>query len=323
VRPRRRDLPDPGDRRHGKWPASRLPDDLETETRTANRENRMLTSSLSTQPGRRIRARLASLALLVTTGAGSARAEATGQCVEPPDDLVSWWAAENDAADETGTNPANASAAGFAVGHVGSAFDFDGEDDSVAVVAPAGLATQQFTLEGWIETPSLPGPFIGFVAQHSGSTGNFGYELAVSSSTGQVRLTLNGAQGGADLQNVGPDLRDGFFHHVAATYDGVRMHTWVDGVRVGSLRESEAVTYEVGAPFVIGRRPVPLIPEGDWNGRIDELAFYSRALCPAEIRSIFLAGVDGKCTGGVAADCGLFEDDFESGSSHSWTAQSP
>ena len=265
---------------------------------------------------------LSACALLSLAASEAGRAEVSGACVAPPADLVSWWAAENDAADETGANPGNASAAGFATGQVGTAFDFDGDNDSVSVPHSASLSPQQFTIEGWIETASLPGPFVGFIAQQSGSTDVFGYELGVNVPSGQLRLTLNGAVGGGDLQNFGPDLRDGVFHHVAGTYDGLRMHTWVDGVRVGTLVENEVVSYEAGAPFVIGRRPALTI-DGDWNGRIDELSFYSRALCAAEIRAIFLAGTAGKCDEGPVVACELFEDSFESTNTLAWSAQSP
>ena len=44
-------------------------------------------------------------ALLSLASSEAGRAEVSGTCVAPPADLVSWWAAENDATDETGANP--------------------------------------------------------------------------------------------------------------------------------------------------------------------------------------------------------------------------
>lgn len=270
---------------------------------------------------RRRRARLGLLALVLSAGSSAVWADETGSCVAPPADLVSWWAAEGNANDETGTNPGNASAAGFAAGPVGLAFTFDGDNDFVSVPDDPGLNLAAFTLEGWIETSAILAPAVGFIAVKSGSDGIQGYEFGVYNPTGQLRLTLNGALGGADLV-AGPDVIDGQPHHVAASYDGARLRLYVDGRLVGCHADSETVQYGVASPLYIGRRP-ELTFDGDWNGLIDELSIYSRALCATEIAAIHAAGGSGKCNGGTITTCELFLDRFESGDLCPWSASVP
>jgi len=270
---------------------------------------------------RRRRARLGLLALVLSAASSAARADETGTCVQPPADLVSWWAAQANADDETGTNPGDASAAGFAPGPVGVAFAFDGDNDVVSVPSDPSLNLATFTLEAWIQAAELLSPAVGFIAVKSGSDGLQGYEFGVFNATGQLRLSLNGALGGADLI-AGPDVIDGQPHHVAASYDGARLRLYVDGRLVGCHADSETVQYGVASPLYIGRRP-ELTFDGDWNGLIDELSIYSRALCATEIAAIHAAGGSGKCHGGTIATCELFADRFESGNLCPWSASAP
>lgn len=270
---------------------------------------------------RRRRARLWLLVLVLAATSFAARAVELGTCVQPPADLVSWWAAEGNADDETGTNPGDASAAGFAAGPVGVAFTFDGDNDFVSVPDDPSLNLAAFTLEAWIEAAELLSPAVGFIAVKSGTFGLQGYEFGVYNPTGQLRLTLNGALGGADLI-AGPDVIDGQPHHVAASYDGARLRLYVDGRLVGCHANSEIVQYGVASPLYIGRRP-ELTFDGDWNGLIDELSLYSRALCATEIAAIYAAGGSGKCNGGTSTTCELFLDRFESGNLCPWSASAP
>lgn len=283
-------------------------------------EDRTVSGTRNPRAWRR-RARRLLLALVLSAGLPAARAVELGTCVQPPADLVSWWAAEGDANDETGANPGNASAAGFAAGPVGMAFSFDGDNDFVSVPDDPSLNLAAFTLEAWIESAELLGPAVGFIAVKSGSDGLQGYEFGVFNATGQLRLTLNGAIDGADLI-AGPDLIDGQPHHVAGTYDGERLRLYVDGRLVGCHVDTETIDFDVASPLYIGRRP-ELTFDGDWNGLIDELSIYSRALCGAEIAAIHAAGGSGKCSGGTITTCELFLDRFESGNLCPWSASVP
>src|SRR6185295_10055236 len=98
---------------------------------------------------------------------------------------------------------------------------------------------------------------------------------------------------------VGPDLRDGAWHHVAVTFQrtntsGGKMY--VDGQQVSSFdptsQQGDLTTSE---PLLIGMHPN--FPRLDLNfrGGIDEVSLYGKALTAAEIAGIFNAGTGGKC----------------------------
>ena len=74
-----------------------------------------------------------------------------------PADAVSWWTANNTAADAMGLNNATLSSVTYATGEVGKAFSFNGANGWAALGDPSSLAfTASFTIEGWIKVNGLP-----------------------------------------------------------------------------------------------------------------------------------------------------------------------
>ncbi len=239
-------------------------------------------------------------------------------CVEPPAGLVSWWPAEGTAEDIAGDNEGSlVGGASFGAGEVGSGFSLDGFDDRIVVADDPSLELQTITIEGWVRTTASGDRF---VASYSGTTGLFGYEAEITPS-GVFRFLLNGGAGGADVFGV-TDLRDGQYHHVAATFDGTQLAVYIDGELDARVVAPSVIEYETGAGLVIGARDYAPIP-GHWSGEIDELSIYSRGLCSTEIQAIFDAGSAGKCSGGIAVDCTIFTDDFESGGVANWSNSVP
>jgi uncharacterized repeat protein (TIGR02543 family) len=82
------------------------------------------------------------------------------------------------------------------------------------------------------------------------------------------------------------------WQHVAATYDGSAMRIYVNGVQQASAAVSGAID-AVTDPIVIGRNVVA--PDHAWQGLIDEVDLFNRALSSTEIASIYSSGSAGKC----------------------------
>src|SRR5262249_23591966 len=72
--------------------------------------------------------------------------------VAPPSGLVSWWTADNTAADLKGPNNATLSnGTMYAAGEVGQAWSFDGVDDRAMLGDPDSLKfASSMSIEGWI-----------------------------------------------------------------------------------------------------------------------------------------------------------------------------
>ena len=98
----------------------------------------------------------------------------------------------------------------------------------------------------------------------------------------RFRLKTNGST--STLVAGSGTLELGVWTHAVATYDGSAMRIYKDGVLVGSVGKSGSVSADPGVPAWIGRNPDGY---GPWDGIIDEVRIYERALSQDEIATLF------------------------------------
>jgi hypothetical protein len=227
--------------------------------------------------------------------------------VAVPSGVVSWWTANNTANDVYGLNNATLYNVTYATGEVGQAFNFNGSNGWAALGDPSSLAfTQSFTIEGWIKVNGLPTGYNGGSIMFRGDDrpGLDPYSLVILPN-GDLQFQICGTSGGASIEAPVPM---GQFVHVAATLD--------DGTGAMTLYENGAVVAQTVTPF----RPFgPLDPTQEpgvgignsnaldnydipFNGLIDELSVYNRALTAGEVFGIYKAGGSGKVISPIAVD---------------------
>ncbi len=216
-------------------------------------------------------------------------------CDPPASGLVNWWRAEGDATDSVGTNNgAMQGTASFVAGEVGQAFSFDGTSGFVSVPDAPSLDsfTNAMTIELWMKSGSLGNntDWKGMV-----SKGNVSWGLFAATFTNTAYALFNGANPPALYGTR--NINDGQWHLVVATYDGSTIALYVDG----TLDASEAATGQIAQdsfPMNIGGDPQP--PAGHtylFNGPVDEVSLYNRALSAGEVAAVYNAGSAGKCVG--------------------------
>ena len=83
----------------------------------------------------------------------------------------------------------------------------------------------------------------------------------------------------------------GAWTHVAGTYDGTTAKIYINGVQDASQAYSSPISTDDN-PLHIGLYGSPAVY---FNGLIDELEIFDRALTPEEVGSIYTAGSGGKC----------------------------
>lgn len=86
--------------------------------------------------------------------------------------------------------------------------------------------------------------------------------------------------------------------HLAITYDGSAVTGYVNGQSVGSVAAAGVIRVAAGsaAALMIGNEPQrdAVQPGGfAWDGLIDEVAFYDRALTAAQVQAVYAAGAAG------------------------------
>jgi hypothetical protein len=96
-------------------------------------------------------------------------------------------------------------------------------------------------------------------------------------------------------------INDGQWHHVAGVYDGTNMFLYVDGTLDVSMPATGLIPQN-SDPVAIGANVQAYVPPCGcnepgyfFNGLIDEVSIYNRALTAQEIQAIYNAGISGKC----------------------------
>lgn len=241
-------------------------------------------------------------------GAGTA-----GKCkptaTTPPSGQVAWFAGDGNANDIAGTNNGTLqNGAAFAIGKVGQGFNFDGANDFVDVPNSAALNTQLFTMESWVFPTSYNSggnpDSLSFIMNKESAAATQ-YLIGIKNNTvcfnGTGIPTGNFAfyiDGPAGLPNDCSGFVNGnaavplnAWSHVALTYDGANIRAFVNGTLTRTIPATGTVTSGNGTLQIGGRSN---FNTSFLEGRIDESAFYNRALTQDEITSIFNAGIAGK-----------------------------
>ncbi|MGH8529035.1 MAG: LamG-like jellyroll fold domain-containing protein, partial [Nevskiales bacterium] len=221
-------------------------------------------------------------------------------CATPPPGMVSWFKAENNANDSQGANDGTLeNGATFAAGQVGQAFSFDGVDDSVALGNPTNLQlSDAITVDAWIRPDSAAGFKYTIAKWQAGGGGGSSWLLAINGDSPRAFVLGNGGDGFTEVQAgslpTGPSAP---FSHVAMTYSATdALRLYVNGVQVGTGGESVGTMANPTSQAVnLGSASVGGAGEF-FAGALDEVEIFNRALTATEIKEIYDAGVNGKCS---------------------------
>ncbi len=229
------------------------------------------------------------VALLVFAAFALARPAPAQGCVIPPAGLVSLWPGDGSANDVQNGNDGVLNGATFAPGMVGQAFGFDGVDDYVSFESVPLTATDDWTLEAWINPATLPQ--LGIAVSNGaddGVTGD-GYAFGVGDGTGGVGSNLQGLFPGIAWFDSGytfPAANQ--WYHVAMVRESGTTMFYVDGVQTPN---TSTIGPAVPTQFRIGSQTGIRY----FAGGVDDLAVYNRALTAADVQAIVNAGSAGKC----------------------------
>jgi uncharacterized repeat protein (TIGR01451 family)/fimbrial isopeptide formation D2 family protein len=216
-------------------------------------------------------------------------------CSPLPSGAAAWWKAEGNATDVLGTNNGVLhNGVAFPSGLIGQAFSFDGVDDYVSIDRSI---QNDFTIEFWLNSTQIFNNSReqwydgrGLVdAEVGGVTDDFGVSLLA----GKVLF----GTGRPDVTIKSTFVADGNWHHIAATrkQNTGDLKLYVDGLeRAVGVGGTQSLT----APnrILLGLLQTNINP---FQGKLDEVALYTRALSPQEIQAIYDAGIVGKCAPGT------------------------
>ena len=163
-------------------------------------------------------------------------------------------------------------------GRFGGALTFDGTNDVVVVAnAPSLNLTTAMTLSAWVMPTGANGGWRTILQREVDA-----YFLNAATGTGTRRPGGGGTFSGSTNFVRGPGtLPLNVWTYVALTWDGAQLRLYVDGALVTTAART-GVLQSVTTPLRIGGN----VPYGEFfQGRLDEIRIYNRALSVAELQA--------------------------------------
>jgi hypothetical protein len=202
----------------------------------------------------------------------------------------------------------------FDTGIIGGAFRFGGEQYTSGFVkipdpAPTAFANDSLTLEAWVFAESIDGDrpivckyhncwppgeygYSWFIGIQPLPTTTYGTEIKSLLSFGVLEVSPGGTHTDAlAIATNDTVIQVGKWYHVAGTFDQATQESkiFVNGVEVechvrwDGLGPISSIA-DTTTPIYIGSMIIgTCFPPGVWDGLIDEVAVYNRALTPTEI----------------------------------------
>jgi len=163
-----------------------------------------------------------------------------------------------------------------AAGKFGSGVSFDGVDDHVRIEDSFSLDIQdEVTVECWVKVIATTGTWMRVVWKQDA------YGITINPDgtfSGSFLISADGSWPGSyyNSPNSSTDVTDGAWHHLAVTFDGQTMKTYVDGNLEGADSSNSGRIINSANPLIFGDQWfTPSLP---FKGYIDEVRISNVAL---------------------------------------------
>jgi hypothetical protein len=174
-----------------------------------------------------------------------------------------------------------------ASGRFGGALRFDGINDMVSAADSTHLdLAAALTIEAWVHPTSVLNDWRTAVLKEA--VGDLAYALYAHSDTAGARAELNSGGVKPAVSNPG-SLPVNAWSHLAVTYNGTALRLFVNGVLVSTTPATGSVVNSAGALRVGGNT----VWGEYFEGLIDEVRIYKRALTAAEIQTDMTTPIKG------------------------------
>ncbi len=206
----------------------------------------------------------------------------------PSDGLVGWWSFQGNADDVSGNGHDGVAYGATLIqdrfNNPDSAYDFNGDDYiEVPDSEDFTLGSSPFTICAWVKLRSYGADGGYYLMGHSDGPGDTKKWIFWLSNSGIKFIATNP---GSDWIDVGSTTFDlDVWYHVAIRRDSSELTAFADGEVIGTASIGTAIP-DPSAPFRIGTAEFDR-PNRPFDGQIDDVLWYSRALSQDEIAGIW------------------------------------
>jgi len=181
------------------------------------------------------------------------------------------------------------------------AYDFDGVDDCISTGLGLLDNKQSFSVSAWFKSDTASNEDV-IVSEYVGS-GNRTFLLDLRNSGNVLGYTLTTGTDSLAQTSSSP-ITIGVWYHIAYTFDSGDASVFVDGVLAVSDSGAGTVSATSAANFMIGSRDVSAPVRSFFDGLLDDIRVFNRALTQSEITHLATSrGIEGS-----PSTCGLITD---------------
>ena len=193
----------------------------------------------------------------------------------------------------------NGSDAQWVAGQIGGAMSLFGRDNGSNYIIipnyPKPQVTMSFSAWVWADgaNPALAN------AKIAGNWGTVtvGQFLLGLGAAGQLQLDVNQSTAGQVTVQEASPLPTNVWNHVAFVADGATLHLYRNGLEIGTAKYDGTLLAPTLSSLVVGARG----PDAGttaltnfWQGKLDDLALWTRGLTPNELTAVYAAGLAGQ-----------------------------
>ena len=209
----------------------------------------------------------------------------------PTSGLVSYWKSDANGSfpDAVGSHTGTIQGATYnASGKINGAYDYVTNDNVVTDISSDwnGGTNNAFTISFWAYCNAWDvAQTFASNFQYLGSGNSKGWTINLTNTdSGYVRFRI----ADVDTCRYATDISGGW-HYITGTYDGTNARLYVDG----DLKDTDAVTHNIDSPHPLsfGAWENAVGGKGEYfNGTLDEIGFWDRALTQTEITTLYNGG---------------------------------
>jgi hypothetical protein len=157
--------------------------------------------------------------------------------------------------------------------------DFDGEDDKVDLFNEENFRLPKFSISAWAKTSLDDGTAIFF----RGDADQYEYLLYNTGGDSSIRVYVTDSSGSSYYAKTSA-ATDGNWHHFVGTWDGTELKIFMDGSLQESVEVGDITLYSSSGNVNIGYYSTG---NDYFEGNIDEVRIYNRALSTPEIKALY------------------------------------
>jgi Ca2+-binding RTX toxin-like protein len=212
-------------------------------------------------------------------------------------ELVAYWrldeAAGSVAADSSGFGNTGAVSGGatWVPGRWGNALAFDGATGKLFMPRNLWLEPPEVTVGAWVNQLGSQGEFKYIVAKGATGCNAASYGLYTGPNGGLVfYVSTDAGSAYTRSPDAGTSVWDGTWHHVAGSYDGMKVRLFLDGVEVGSGTATTAgIDYSTTDSTDAYIGSYPGCSNHDFIGTVDDVRIWRKALTAEEVTAAMTA----------------------------------